>query len=100
MHDTSDIDLLIVVDASVTIDRTLYRLWDERAPDDVSLQIAHLPTNTADAGSLWLECALDAKIVHDPTNRIADFITQAREYITSGKVMRKTTHGQGFWVPA
>lgn len=99
VHDMSDTDILMVVDDSITIDRALYRLWDQRMPDDVSLQIAHLPANPRDAGSLWLECALDARILHDPTGRIADFLAQAREYITSGNVVRKTTHGQGFWVP-
>jgi len=99
VHDMSDTDILIVVDDSVIIDRGLYRVWDQRVPDGVSLQIAHLPTTAHDAGSLWLECALDAKILSDPFGLVADFIDQAREYITSGKVIRKTTHGQGFWVP-
>jgi hypothetical protein len=99
VHDMSDTDILIVVDESVTIDRALYRAWDQRVPEGVSLQIAHLPTTAHDAGSLWLECALDAKILSDPFGLVADFIAQAREYITSGTVIRKTTHGQGFWVP-
>jgi len=98
-HDTSDTDILMVVDDSIVIDRSLYRSWDERVTDDVSLQIAHLPTNPQEAGSLWLECALDARILHDPTGRIAEFLQRAREYITSGHVVRRTTHGQGFWVP-
>jgi hypothetical protein len=98
-HDTSDTDILMVVDDSVTIDRALYRTWDERMPEHISLQIAHLPSAPRDAGSLWLECALDARILHDPTGRIADFFAQAKEYITSGCIVRRTIHGQGFWVP-
>jgi hypothetical protein len=98
-HDASDTDILMVVDDSIRIDRALYRVWDQRMPNNVSLQITHLPTTPRDAGSLWLECALDARIVHDPTGRIADFLAQAKEYITSGNVVRRTTHGQGFWVP-
>jgi predicted nucleotidyltransferase len=99
VHDTSDTDILMVLDDSITIDRSLYRAWDARMPDAISLQIAHLPSTPSDAGSLWLECALDARILDDPTGRIADFLAQAKEYITSGNVVRRTTHGQGFWVP-
>jgi hypothetical protein len=98
-HDSSDTDLLLVVDDSIRIDRSLYRHWDERLPDGVSLQIAHLPTRAREAGALWLECALDARVLHDPCGKVAEFLTQARDYITSGAVVRKTTHGQGFWVP-
>ncbi len=98
-HDTSDTDILMVVDSVTTIDRSTYRRWDNRLPDDLSLQIAHLPASASDASSLWLECALDGRILHDPTGRIASFLRQAREYITSGNVVRRTTHGQGFWVP-
>jgi hypothetical protein len=98
VHDTSDTDILMVVDDSIVIDRALYRSWDQRMPNTVSLQIAHLPSAPREAGSLWLECALDSRILHDPTGRIAEFLQQAREYITSGHVVRRITHGQGFWV--
>ena len=42
---------------------------------------------------------MDARILHDPSNRIANFIERAKQYITSGNVVRRVTHGQGFWVP-
>jgi hypothetical protein len=98
-HDTSDTDLLLVVEPSVRIDRALYRYWDHNTPEGISIQISHLPAMPSEAGSLWLECALDGRILHDPSGRIADFLNSARSYITSGAVVRKTTHGQGFWVP-
>lgn len=98
-HDTSDTDLLLVVDDTIKIDRSLYRRWDERLPERVSIQIAHLPTLPRDSGSLWFECAMDARILHDPSGRVAHFLEQAKQYITSGNVVRRTTHGQGFWVP-
>lgn len=41
----------------------------------------------------------DLLLVVEPSGRIADFLNSARSYITSGAVVRKTTHGQGFWVP-
>jgi predicted nucleotidyltransferase len=98
-HDTSDSDLLLVVDNEVRIERSLYRAWDQRLPDQISLHISHLPQLAEDAGSLWLECALDARILSDPSGEIAALLSKIKEYITSGKVVRKVVHGQGFWVP-
>lgn len=97
-HDTSDTDLLLVVSDAIKIDRALYRRWDARVPERISIQIAHLPSLARDAGSLWLECAMDARILHDPCGRVAKFVEQAKHYITSGNVVRRITHGQGFWV--
>lgn len=97
-HDTSDTDLLLVVDNEIKIERSLYRTWDTILPADISIHIAHLPSRPDEAGSLWLECALDARILHDPLGRIAHFLSETKEYITSGNVVRRVTHGQGFWV--
>ena len=99
VHDTSDTDLLLVVSEDVRIERSMYRAWDERLPEGVSLHISRLPPHAEDAGSLWLECALDARILYDPSGRIAEFLSAAKRYITSGKVARRVTHGQGFWIP-
>ena len=98
-HDTSDTDIMLVVDPSVRIDRAAYRYWDQNTPEGISIQISHLPAAPREAGSLWLECALDGRVLHDPSGRIVEFLNHARGYITSGAVIRKTTHGQGFWVP-
>ena len=98
-HDTSDTDLLLVLDDEVRIERSLYRHWDQILPEGVSLHIAHLPLSAEDAGSLWLECALDARILSDPSGEIASFLSKAKSYITSGHVVRRVVHGQGFWVP-
>jgi predicted nucleotidyltransferase len=98
-HDTSDTDLLLVLADEVRIERSLYRRWDEILPEGVSLHIAHLPVSAADAGSLWLECALDARILSDPSGEIAAFLSKTKDYITSGHVVRRVVHGQGFWVP-
>jgi len=98
-HDTSDTDLLLVVGDEVRIERSLYRQWDQLLPEHVSLHIAHLPSRAEDAGSLWLECALDARIISDPTGDIAALLAKVKEYVTSGAVVRRVVHGQGFWVP-
>lgn len=97
-HASSDTDLLLVVGESVTIQRGLYREWDAALPAEISIHIAHLPADRRNPGSLWLECALDGKILADPTGRISTTLAALRELITSGAVIRRTTHGQGYWV--
>jgi hypothetical protein len=98
-HDTSDTDLLLVVSAELRIERSMYRAWDQFLPDGISLHIGHLPQSPSDAGSLWLECALDARILFDPTGAIKHTISSVRDFITSGAMVRRVSHGQGYWVP-
>ncbi|MFN4896824.1 MAG: toxin-antitoxin system HicB family antitoxin [Pseudomonadota bacterium] len=97
-YDSSDTDLMVVVDHSVKIERRLYQTWDTLLPDYASLTIAHIPTTARDAGSLWLECALDARIIYDPTGALRRRLDEIRELILSGVFVRRTTHGQGYWI--
>jgi hypothetical protein len=97
-YETSDTDILLVLDPSVRIERELYRVWDAMLPDGVSLTISHLPATACEAGSLWLECALDAKILHDPMGILRRRLDEIKELIVSGVFVRRTTHGQGYWI--
>lgn len=97
-YQSSDTDLLLVLDGSIRIERELYRYWDDKLPSSVSLVIADLPQRASDAGSLWLECALDAKIIYDPTGVVRRRLSEIKERILSGAVVRRTTHGQGYWI--
>jgi predicted nucleotidyltransferase len=97
-YDTSDTDILIVVDQSVRITRDLYRGWDATLPSTVSINISHIPPSARDAGSLWLECALDAKILFDPTGVLRRRLDEIKDLIVSGAFMRRATHGQGYWI--
>lgn len=94
----SDLDLLIVLDSKLALTRSLYRIWDRDLPEQASIHLSHLPSETSKAGSLWFECALDGKVVFDPSRRIKRTLSGLRDYITSGAVTRKVTHGQGYWV--
>jgi hypothetical protein len=97
-YESSDTDLLLVVDSSVRIMRELYRSWDEILPEGISLNIATLPATARDAGSLWFECALDAKIIADSTGIVRRRLDEIKEMIISGAFVRRTTHGQGYWI--
>lgn len=98
-HDLSDTDLLLVLSTRVQIERDLYRAWDRLLPPGVSLHLAHLLSDHEEPGSLWLECALDARILFDPTGVLRMKIRALKNLITSGRIVRRITHGQGYWVP-
>ena len=97
-YEGSDTDLLLVVDHTVRIERDLYRLWDAKLPEDISLTISCVPKRAENAGSLWLECALDAKILYDPKGVLRKRLAEIKELIVSGAFTRRTTHGQGYWI--
>jgi len=97
-YESSDTDLLLVVDRTVRIERDLYRPWDAALPDDISLNISSLPESAEGAGSLWLECALDAKILYDPKGVLRRKLEEIKDLIVSGAFVRRTTHGQGYWI--
>lgn len=92
----SDTDLLIIVDRAIPIRRELYRNWP--IDDQLSLHFAHLPATSEEAGSLWLECALDGIVLDDTRGAVAECLNDLKQRIASGKVVRKITHGQGYWV--
>ena len=101
---TSDIDLLIAVSESVAVSRELYTRWD-RAVDAVqadasvvSPHFAHLPTEDAAVGSLWLEVALHGVVVLDPTGVAARTLARVRDRIAAGEVRRRTAYGHPYWI--
>ena len=96
-NDNSDIDILIVIKNSLPLTRDLYRNFSFKN-ERISIHFAHLPMNGAEAGSLWLECAIDGKILLDSEASIQNKLREIRNYILSGKAIRKETHGQGYWV--
>lgn len=102
---SSDIDLLVVLDPSVTIERSLYERWDSvlrlRAkPSDerVSPQFVALPPSPGDAGGVWLEVAREGIVLRDRDGRLARFLIALRDLIAEGAVTRRKVHGHPYWV--
>lgn len=94
-HDNSDIDLLVVVSNQIPITRDLYRKLDSL---DFALHFAHMPDSPLGTGSIWLECAVDGKVIVDPSQNIGKMLSKLRTLFAEGKVVRKETHGQWYWV--
>lgn len=98
----SDLDLLIVLDDTIPIERTLYSWWEERISHNEDFEISphfvHLPKQAMDAGSLWFEVALNHRTSWDPKFEATRFIEKIRRFISEDKIRRYWSHGHPYWV--
>ena len=102
--DTSDVDLLLVVDRSVALSRALYAAWDDNPPHlaerPLDVHFVHLPADSRAPGALWCEAALDGVILADRDGTIAGTLRDVRRAIAEGRVVRRRAHGQPYWTTA
>jgi uncharacterized protein len=101
---TSDIDALVVLEASRPITRALYREWD-RIPlrhdgRAIEVHLLAMPTPDGDPGTVWLEAALDGIVVLDRDGRVARHLGRVRRDIAAGGRVRRRVHGQPYWTAA
>lgn len=98
----SDIDILVVLADSRPITRSLYTeldsisTWDGR----VSLMLSHLPSEPTRPSGLWLEVSQDGLVLYDRHGIVQPTLAAVRRVIASGRVVRRESHGQGYWVHA
>ena len=102
--DTSDIDVLIVLDPRTALTRDLYRRWDA-APlvfggRTIDAHFVHLPRARSTPGAVWCEAAVDGVIWHDRDDRVARWLADVRRLIAEGRVVRAFAHGQPYWTGA
>jgi len=104
MHEDSDIDLLMVVDDGVRLRRELYHRWDE-APvhwqgHRVEPHFVHLPAPDRTVVGLWAELAVDGIVLYTRDLRLPTALGRVRRDIADGRIVRRTVHGQPYWVEA
>jgi predicted nucleotidyltransferase len=101
---SSDVDVLVIVDADVALTRALYRTWDETPLSwegrTVDAHFLHLPPNPERAGGVWCEAAIDGIVLHDRDGRIDETLRRIRRAIAEGRLVRKHAHGQPYWTAA
>ncbi len=99
---SSDVDLFVVVDASVPIQRSLYRWWDEevtwKGTAIVNPHFVHVPSSVKEAGSLWFEVALAHEVLWQNERRVPLFLEKLKEAVEDGRIRRHLTQGQPYWV--
>jgi predicted nucleotidyltransferase len=104
VHDASDADLLIVLESSSPITRELYRRWDEARVTwggrSVEPHFVHLPDEERTVAGLWAEVALDGIVLHARSATLPVRLARVRRDIASGRIVRRTIHGQPYWVGA
>jgi predicted nucleotidyltransferase len=102
MAEWSDVDLLIVLERDRKIDRGLYRSWDE-APvywDGHLLEphFVHLPESGSRLSGLWAEVAVDGVVLFERDMQVSRRLAEFRREVASGRVHRRRSHGQSYWV--
>ena len=102
MGERSDVDLLVIVESGREIDRGLYRSWDQ-APlywDGHLLEphFVHLPESGGRLSGLWAEVAVDGVVLFDRDMNVSKRLVEFRREIASGRIHRRSSHGQSYWV--
>ena len=105
LRQSSDIDLLVVVDGRVRLTRDLYRQWDEAAglsdePHPVEPHFVHLPKRRGAALGLWAEVAVDGIVLFERGLELQRRLVAIRRDIAEGRIVRRLVHGQPYWVEA
>ena len=99
--DTSDVDVLVVVDEDVDITRDLYRCWDEEAVSwngrPIDPHFVRLPAAQHTFSGLWAEVAIDGVVVFERDLRLSSRLSAIRRRLAEGRMRRKVVHGQGYW---
>ncbi len=100
----SDIDVLVVVDQDVAITRGLYRMWDEEPirweGRPTEPHFVQLPPPGTIAAGLWAEVALDALVLFERGLALSAHLARVRRDIVAGRIVRRTVHGQPYWMEA
>lgn len=100
-RETSDVDYLIVLSDLIQIKGKLYRAWDDVNTNDqlanASPHFVHLPKDAQKAGSLWLEVAMEGRILMDTDFMIERHVSALRRCIAEGVFERSYVYGVPYW---
>jgi hypothetical protein len=98
----SDVDVLVVVAPTVHVTRETYRTWDEVSlrwgTHPVEAHFVRLPPVGAAITGLWAEAAVEGVVLFDRAHAVARRLVEIRRRIVGGEMIRRTTHGQPYWV--
>lgn len=98
----SDLDLVIVVEDGVVLERALYRRWESEpisvADRSVDVHFAHLPDPERASPGLWGEIAIDGIVVFERELRLSRRLAELRRSIAAGRLVQRFSHGQPYWV--
>jgi hypothetical protein len=100
----SDVDLLVVVSPSVPLTRALYRTWDTAPPlwagRTMDPHFVHLPRDGRTVAGAWCEAAIDGVVLFERDGVVTRHLVAVRGAIASGRLVRRSAHGQPYWTVA
>jgi predicted nucleotidyltransferase len=100
----SDVDLLMILDRSVPLTRGLYCNWDATPLTwlgrPVDPHFVHLPAGGRSAPGAWCEAALTGVVLIERDGAVTRCLAAVRGDIASGRLVRRTAHGQPYWTEA
>lgn len=98
----SDIDLLVVLDNSVPLIRSIYRWWDSKinwkGKIDVNPHFVHLPKDRQSATGIWFEVAQDGKIIYQKKDMVDRILLELNNYAKEGNIRKYISNGHSYWV--
>lgn len=101
VSDASDVDVLVVLDRGVALDRALYRRWDTAPVSwqgrSVDPHFVHLPRENESVAGVWGEVAVDGVVLFERDDRLSARLVRVRRAIAEGRLVRRTVHGQTYW---
>ena len=99
----SDVDVLVVVEPTLALTRSLYRRWDEEPVlwqgRPVDPHFVHPPGPNVEGG-LWGEVAIDGVVLFERSCRLSAHLARVRRAIADGTLVRRLVHGQPYWTEA
>lgn len=105
--ESSDTDLLLVLEKGTVLSRDLYTAWDDHlrarpgVADSMKLtpHFAVLADEAEACGSLWLEVSLSGIPIWEKyPGKIEKTLFHIREAIAEGRFSRRMSHGHPYWV--
>lgn len=101
---SSDVDVLVVVEPSFAITREQYRTWDAEPicwdSHPVEAHFVHLPDRRGRVSGIWAEAAVDGAVLFDRDLSLSRRLVDIRRRIVAGEIVRRWVHGQPYWVEA
>ncbi|PIR17768.1 MAG: hypothetical protein COV46_02910 [Deltaproteobacteria bacterium CG11_big_fil_rev_8_21_14_0_20_49_13] len=99
--ESSDIDLLVILDGSVEIDRSLYSWWDDNviwSDRELNPHFVSQPKDISEVSGLWFEVSISGKIIYQRGMIVDSIFAEIKKFIADGLVRRYISNGHPYWV--
>lgn len=101
----SDLDILIILDRSKKLGKDLYTQWDKFLERDnvntfgrdLSPHFVHMVEDLEKLGSLWLEVALEGRVIFEQNAQCTQLLQKIRSKISEGHYKKSYSYGIPYW---